>query len=82
MLQGDTANAKTDAETAFNTSATVSTTNTLAVVCHAIGDTAGYNEAVDFLESYSTQLSDRTQAYVDGELTLEQLFLEGSADVA
>lgn len=82
LLQGDTANAKTDAETAFNTSATVSTTNTLAVVCHAIGDTAGYNEAVDFLESYSTQLSDRTQAYVDGELTLEQLFLEGSADVA
>ncbi len=82
LLQGDTANARTDAETAFNASATVNTTNVLAVICHAVGDTEKYDETVQFLESYDTQLSDRAQAYVDGELTLEQLFLEGSADVS
>lgn len=82
LLQGNTANAKTDAEAAFNTSATVNTSNVLAAVCHAIGDTSGLEEVVSFLKSYGTQLSDRTQSYVDGAITLEQLFLEGSADVA
>lgn len=82
LLQGDTANAKADAEAAFNTSATVNTSNVLAVVCHAIGDTSGFEEVVSFLKSYDTQLSDRTQSYVNGEITLEQLFLEGSADVS
>lgn len=82
LLQGDTANAKTDAEAAFNASATVNTSNVLAVVCYAIGDTTAFDEIVSFLESYDTQLSTRTQSYVDGEITLEQLFLEGSADVA
>lgn len=82
LLQGDTANAKTDAEAAFNSSATVSTTNVLAVVYQAIGDTAGLEETISFLETYGTQLSDRAQSYIDGEITLEQLFLEGSADVA
>ena len=82
LLQGDTASALSDAETAFNASATVSTTNVYAAVCHAAGETDQFNELVEFLGSYGTQLSDRTQAYVDGGLTLEQLFLEGSADVA
>lgn len=82
LMQGDTAAARTDAQSAFNASATVSTTNVYAAICHATGETDQFNELVAFLESYGTQLSDRTQAYVNGELTLEQLFLEGSADVA
>lgn len=82
LLQGDTVNALADAEAAFGSSATVSTTNVLAVVYQATGDTANVEETVAFLESYGTQLSDRAQSYIDGQITLEQLFLEGSADVA
>ena len=55
--------------------------NTAALISCICGDTALYDESCAILEQMSVKLSDKVQNCIKGEITFEEIFMEGTGEV-
>lgn len=81
MLAGDYASAFENMESAADIGLYYNTVFTYTVAAALAGKTSQKADMESTMQSYSVEYSVRMQQYWNGELTLEQLFTEGSADV-
>lgn len=56
--------------------------DTYAIICLAAGKTENYENLMELYEAFGYKQRTVLKDYKDGKLTLEQIFLEGKADVA
>jgi tetratricopeptide (TPR) repeat protein len=56
--------------------------NTVALICFLCGDTDTYDEIVSMLEEYDYSLYDKVQNCIKGDITFENIFMEGSGEIS
>lgn len=82
MLKNDTASAKKALTTAYDLGATLELVYTIAVYSTMADDETWYKEIDDLLKKNNLEMPDMVKQYVDGKLTLEDIYISGKGDVS